>query len=83
MELLLAKDGWVKIAFADGSVSTIHTSLNKDYLNSVGAELRQGFLFDLERLCYVKNRVDAVSVDVFADKPVYDTEVLQFASRFI
>lgn len=83
MEILQQGDGWVQIVFGDGTRQTIHTSLNKEYLNSVGAELRQGFLFDLEHLRYVPNREDATEVTVSKEKPEYDTEVLRFASRFI
>ena len=67
----------------NGSKMTMKTSLSKEYLESFGISLRNGYLFDLEKLRYIKNREDAVSVEVFNEKPEYESEVLRFASRFI
>lgn len=83
MDLLLNGFAWVCFKFADGTCHLIHTSLNKDVLKSVGAELRDGYFFDVDHLVYEPYREDACDVEVYESKPLFNSEVLSFASRFI
>lgn len=83
MELLNEKDCWVCMQFADGSVRSIHTTLNKNVLDEHGAAPRNEHFFDLDHNVYVPFRRDAVDIVVRSEKPAFDQEVLQFASRFI
>lgn len=83
MELLLNGFAWVCLKFSDGTCRLIHTSLNKDKLASVGAEVRDGFFFDVDHFTYEPYREDACEVEVYESKPLFDSEVLNFASRFI
>lgn len=83
MEKLLAGVAWVSMVFDDGSIMTFRTSLNKEFLNSRGIPLREGYLYDLDKMKFVRFREDAEQVNVYDEKPEYDSEVLKFASRFI
>lgn len=83
MERLYHKKAWVVFRFQDGTRITINTTLSHALLQKEGIMPRKGFLWDFNRNRYMKFRRDAVSVDVFDNRPVYDEEVLQFASRFI
>lgn len=83
MDILMNGDGWVQMVFRDGTVQSIHTSLNESFLRSNGAGVKQGYLFDLERLRYVCFREDATEVFVTKEKPEFDSEVLEFASKYI
>lgn len=83
MERLQNKDAWLSFIFQDGSRMTIHTTCSASYLKKVGAELRLNMFYDLERMRYVPFPEEAVEVEIYDDKPVYKSEVLNFASRFI
>lgn len=83
MDIIENGIGWVVITFSDGSVQCIHTSLNEKILQAHGAQLRKDYFFDLDRLCYIRFRLDADSVAVSVEKPTFSSEVLKFASRFI
>lgn len=83
VEELQREDGWVDMIFADGTRQIVHTTLNKDLLHRNGAIARENAFFDLERQNYVPFRKDAVAIKVYRSRPVFDEEVLQFASRFI
>lgn len=74
---------FVVFSFKDGTKQTIHTSFNEEVLEQYGARSVQEKLFDLDRLKFVPFRRDALNVNVYQQKPVFDLEVLQFASRFI
>lgn len=83
MEQLMNSDGWVSFVFSDGTRKTIHTSLSASVLREAGAVLREGFFFDLERGVYTPFPAGACSVDVTREKPIFESEVLNFADRFI
>lgn len=83
MNVSTAKEVWIVQIMSDGTRQTIHTSLNSNYLCELGVSLKKGHFFDLDRLQYVKYRKDAVEVQYFFEPPLFDSEVLRFASRFI
>lgn len=83
MELLLDGCAWVRFIFNDGTVQTIYTTLNDEVLKRYGVSRQHDRFFDLQKLQFVDFREDACSVEVSAEKPEFDTEVLRFASRFI
>lgn len=83
MELLQKMSCWVCMHFKDGTVKCIHTTLNTDILAKYGASPREEHFFDLEHGVFVPFRRDAVEITVSEEKPKFEQEVLQFASRFI
>lgn len=83
MNILFTTDGWVVLHFADGTMQTIHTTFNERLLDVYGIHPVDGKFFDIDRLQLIDFRKDAVDIEVFADKPEYDSEVAKFASRFI
>lgn len=84
MDILLVQIGWVVKTMADGSVRVTRTSLNQDVLNFYGVKPKENFLFDLDRGNFYPIRMDAVSIEVYADKPKIDDKgVSEFVDRFI
>lgn len=83
MERLLRGKAWVVFNFKDGTKVTVYTTISREILRSEGVEPRKDCLWDFHRGMYIPFRQDAESVDIFEDMPVYDEEVLNFASRFI
>lgn len=83
MDEILRNVGWILIEFSDGSVQSVHTTLNAKILTEYGVSAKEGYLFDVDKLKFIRFREDADSVRVCKDKPVFESEVLQFASRFI
>lgn len=83
MEQLLSSDGWVVITFEDGTINTIHTTLNEDLLSRHGVSLKEDHFYDLDRGIFIPFRKDAKDISVYAEKPQFDSEVLRFADRFI
>lgn len=82
-DLLENSDCWVNMEFSDGTIQSIHTTLNTSLLSKYGATTKIDHFFDLDRGIFVPFRKDATSVTISKEKPQYDKEVLQFASRFI
>lgn len=83
MERLQSKIAWVVFTFKDGTKQTIETTLSKQIMNERGISPRENFLWDFNRNMYVPFCRDAINVEIFDEKPVFDREVLNFASRFI
>ena len=83
MDMLYKGKAWVVFNFKDGTKITIYTSLSVKVLRSEGVEPRKNYLWDFNRGIFVAFRQDAESIDIFEDKPLFDEEVLNFASRFI
>ena len=83
LKILAGGYGWVSMYFKDGSVQTIHTTLNLDKLAERGVELRSSTFYDLDRMEYVPFRSDTDRLEIHRNKPEYELEVLNFASRFI
>jgi hypothetical protein len=83
MELLINGIGYVSLRFSDGSCKTIRASLNKGILSSYGVESRQGYFYDIDKQQFVEFRPDADTVEVYDHFPIYENEVVKFASRFI
>lgn len=83
LKLLMSGEAWVSMYFADDTVQTIHTTLNKELLNRYGVEPRQDYFYDIDRMEYVEFRKDSVRVQISERQPTYESEVLSFASRFI
>lgn len=74
---------FVVFIFSDDTRQVVRTSMNQEVLRSFGVKPMMDSLFDLDRLRTVPFRRDAESVMVYDERPVFDTEVLRFASRFI
>ena len=83
IDTLCAGKAWVNMRFTDGTVRSVHTTLNSKILAEYGVENREDHFFDLDRGIFVHFRTDATDISVTQSKPEYDEEVLQFASRFI
>lgn len=83
MDILKTADAWVILCFPDSTVKTVHTTLNVELLHENGATPRVGYLYDIDRGTYIPFVEAECSVGIFTEKPKYDSEVLQFASRFI
>ncbi|GEM_PF-2677596 len=83
VEDLAIGDAWVCMYFADGSVQTVHTTTNTEILKRRGVEPRLNYFYDLERMEYTKFRSDSMKIEIMKEKPNYESEVLNFASRFI
>ena len=83
MELLMNGLAWVCFRFGDGTQHLLHTTLNKAMLESMGVELRSGYFFDVDHLVYEPYIEDACDVEVYESKPLFNSEVSDFASRFI
>lgn len=83
LKSLMTSDAWVSMYFADDTVQTIHTTLNKELLNRYGVEPHQNHFYDLDRMEYVEFRKDSVRVQINERQPIYESEVLNFASRFV
>ena len=83
MEQLINGDGFVVIRFKDNTCITIHTTLSPEILNEHGVLPKQNFFYDLDHGRFIPFRDDAVDIKVFEEKPKYNSEVLEFASRFI
>ena len=83
MELLKKGKAWVVWSFSDGSKRTILTTLSVDVMAAEGVVIKEGYVYDFEHHCYELMRDDVQSVEVFAERPKFKKEVLQFASRFI
>lgn len=83
MELLKKGKAWVVWGFADGSKRTIWTTLSADVMAAEGIAVKKGYVYDFAHHCYELMRDDVQDVEVFTEKPKFEKEVLQFASRFI
>lgn len=83
MEELKEGWAWVTWSFADGSKKHVLSTLSPVLLGKVGVLPKSGYLYDKNRREYVRFRDDAIDVSVSKEKPVYEKEVLQFASQFI
>lgn len=83
MELLKHGEGWVVMTFKDGSKQSVYTTLCLDIYKKYGITVRPGYFYDLVHNKYVAYRHDAVSIDVYKEKPEFDEEVLRFASAYI
>lgn len=83
MDLLCKDKAWVVFNFKDGTKVTIFTSISEKILRAEGVEPRKDYLWDFNRGIYIPFRSDAESVDIFKERPLFDEEVLNFASRFI
>lgn len=83
LKILSAGIGWVELTFPDDSRKLIRTSLNEQVLNEFGVQAKEGFLFNLDTGDYEPFRVDAKDVNIFSEKPTYDSEVISFANRFV
>jgi hypothetical protein len=83
LKRLLEGDAWVVITFEDGTKQCIHTTLCKERFKQLFVEPRENHFYDLEHNKFIPFRTDAKDIEVFDEKPVFDSEVLSFASRFI
>lgn len=83
MEKLINGKAWVIFTFSDGTKQCVYTTLNTKIMKEYGVPLKPHTLFNLHTLQYVPFREDAKSVDIVDTKPIFDEEVLNFASRFI
>ena len=83
MDILVNGAAWVILTFEDGTKQCIFTTLCHDIFKQRGIEPKKGSFYDLEHNRYVPYRKDAVDVSVSRDKPVFGSEVLDFASRYI
>lgn len=81
--MLKNQKAWITMYFDDNSVKCLQTTLNKDILASFGVTPKAGYLYDLERGEYVAFREDASTINVTAEKPEFEDEVINFANRFI
>ncbi len=74
---------WVTWSFSDGSKRHILSTLSPELLQGVGVSLKEGFLYDANQREYVAFYNNAIEVTFSKEKPAYESEVLNFASRFI
>ena len=83
MEVLLKGVGYLCMTFVDGSMKVIRTTLNKELLSKYGVSAKEHHIFCLDTGNFYKLRGDAVDINVTAEKPIFENEVNEFASRFI
>lgn len=83
MKILFERDAWVVLWFDDETAQTVHTTFNNSILDRYGVAPVSGQFFDLDRLKFIPFREDAVNIEVFTEKPMFNSEVNQFGSRFI
>lgn len=57
-ELLYNSIGWVTLDFGDGTKRIFRSSLNEDYLASLGVKPKLGYLYDLGKREFVKIECD-------------------------
>lgn len=81
LDVLKKGDGWIKFTYPDSSVKILRTTLNTDFLNSLGVTLKDGYLLDLDRMEQFKIPHNT-SIMISLEKPVLD-DINEFASRFI
>lgn len=81
LDVLKKGDGWIKFTYLDSSVKILRTTLNTDFLNSLGVTLKDGYLLDLDRMEQFKIPHNT-SIMISLEKPVLD-DINEFASRFI
>lgn len=74
---------YVTLKFADNSAKVIRTTLNKDILKEKGIRLKTNTFFDLDTYTYVPFRDDIMDIEISKEKPIFDSEVINFANRFI
>ena len=83
MELLKNGKAWLVWSFADGSKRTLLTTLSPAVMAAEGVPVKNGYVYDFAHHCYELMRNDVVNVEVFAEKPEFEEEVLKFAGKFI
>lgn len=83
MERVTKGIAWIVFTFSDGTKQCLRTTLSKEVLEGLGVTPRENALYDMEQNLFVPFRKDAIDVAFFDEKPLFEQEVLQFASRFI
>lgn len=75
--------GYVTMTFSDNSVKVIRTTINSQILHEKGVGVKPNTFFDLDKYKYYKFRDDVVDISVSKEKPQFDSEVINFANKFI